>query len=390
MRPPSVYAKRSCPAGDPCDLLRLLHGPHRIGLRLVMILLSQQGWTAVTIAELLGCDPRTVRRWVHRYNAHGPNALADRPRSGRPRLGSRRLSARIRRLLAQPKAWTIGLLHLYLGRPAMSLRTLHRRVREVAAWRRPRLVAKGAADAEQVVADLRQAITDLPDGAVVLAEDETHINLLPWVRSTWIVKGARQRVMTPGTNRRRSLFGAVDLRTGRWFYQVTRRAVSATFIQFMEYVLAGYPTAPVVVLVLDNVLIHRSKLVQAWLRAPAHAAAVRRALQPPPQPRRAHLGCTQGRPGQQPDPDHRRAHPPGPRLLPPAHQHPAPGDRRTVQLTLAPRGLRTELQAGRLDGMMETRTPERLHAIDAREVRAAVQHLACLHNPPGERCCRES
>jgi transposase len=179
-----VYAKRSCPAGDPCDLLRLLHGPHRIGLRLVMILLSQQGWTAVTIAELLGCDPRTVRRWVHRYNAHGPNALADRPRSGRPRLGSRRLSTRIRRLLAQPKAWTIGLLHLYLGRPDMSLRTLHQRVREVAAWRRPRLVAKGAADAEQVVADVRQAITDLPDGAVVLAEDETHINLLPWVRST--------------------------------------------------------------------------------------------------------------------------------------------------------------------------------------------------------------
>jgi transposase len=262
-----VYAKRSCPAGDPCDLLRLLHGPHRIGLRLVMILLSQQGWTAVTIAELLGCDPHTVRRWVHRYKPHGPNALADRPRSGRPRLGSRRPSVRIRRLLAQPKAWTIGLLHLYLGRPAMSLRTLHRRVREVAAWRRPRLVAKCAADAEQVVADLRQAITDLPDGAVVLAEDETHINLLPWVRSTWIVKGARQRVMTPGTNRRRSLFGAVDLRTGRWFYQVTRRAVSATFIQFMEYVLAGYPTAPVVVLVLDNVLIHRSKLVQAWLRA---------------------------------------------------------------------------------------------------------------------------
>jgi hypothetical protein len=52
MRPPSVYAKRSCAAGDPCDLLRLLHGPHRVGLRLVMILLSQQGWTAAAIAEL--------------------------------------------------------------------------------------------------------------------------------------------------------------------------------------------------------------------------------------------------------------------------------------------------------------------------------------------------
>jgi hypothetical protein len=183
-----VYAKRSCPAGDPCDLLALLlHGPHRVGLRLVMILLSQHGWTAAAIAQVLGCDPRTVRRWVHRYNQQGASGLADRPRPGRPRLGSRRLPARIRRLLGQPKAWTIGLLYLDLGRPAMSLRTLHRRVREVAAWRRPRLVARGDPDRDQVLAELHQQLGDLPAGAVVLAEDETHVNLLPWVRATWVV-----------------------------------------------------------------------------------------------------------------------------------------------------------------------------------------------------------
>jgi transposase len=267
MRPPSVYAKPACPAGDPCDLLRLLYGPHRVGLRLVMILLSQQGWPPAQIAELVGCDPRTVRRWVHRYNQHGSHGLADRPRTGRPRLGSPRLGERIRRLLAQPRAWTVPLLHLYLGRPAMSLRTLHRRVREVAGWRRPRLVAKGAPDAAQVVARVRRAIAALPAGAVVLAEDETHLNLLPWVRSTWIAHGTRQPVMTPGTNRRRSLFGAVDLASGRWFYRVARKAVSATFIAFLEQVLAGYPDAPVIAMVLDNVLIHRSKTVQAWLRA---------------------------------------------------------------------------------------------------------------------------
>ena len=115
--------RQAIAAGDPCDLLRLLHGPHRAGLRLVMILLSQQGWAATAIAELLGCDPRTVRRWVHRYNQEGTGGLADRPRPGRPRLGSPRLSARIRRLLGQPKPWGIGLLRRYLGRPAMSLRT---------------------------------------------------------------------------------------------------------------------------------------------------------------------------------------------------------------------------------------------------------------------------
>jgi transposase len=265
MRPPSVYAKPFCPAGCPCDVVRLLHGPHRVGARLVMTLLSCQQWPPAAIAELLGCDPSTVRRWVHRYNTHGTAGLYDRPRPGRPRLGSHRLGQRILRLLEEPNAWTIGRLWKRLGRPAMSLRTLHRRVREVACWRRPRLVARGDPDRDQVLADLHQQLNQLPDGAVVLAEDETHINLLPWVRATWIPHGARQQVMTPGTNRRRTIFGAVDLASGRFLYQVSRKAVSASFTAFCEQLLAAYPAAPVVAVVCDNVIIHRSKLVQHWL-----------------------------------------------------------------------------------------------------------------------------
>jgi Homeodomain-like domain len=161
-----------------------------------MILLSCQGWPAAAIAELLGCDPATVRRWVQRYNTHGVAGLDDRPRAGRPRLGSPRLGARIRRLLAQPMAWTIPRLWQRLGRPAISQPTLGRRVGEVASWRRPRLVAKGDPDRDQVLADLHQQLPKLPDGAVVLAEDETHSNLLAWVRSTWIANGCRQQVMT--------------------------------------------------------------------------------------------------------------------------------------------------------------------------------------------------
>jgi transposase len=264
MRPPSVYANPTCPAGCPCDVTRLLHGPCRVGVRLVMILLSCQGWPPAVIAELLGCDPATVRRWIHRYNQHGVTGLADHPRPGRPRLGSPRLGERIRRLLAQPRAWTISRLYQQLGRPAISLRTLHRRVGEVACWRRPRLVAKGDPDRDQILADLHCHIRELPEGAVVLAEDETHINLLPWVRATWIARGQRQQVMTPGKNRRRTIFGAVDLHTGRFLYQVTRKAVSASFTAFCEQLLAAYPAVPVVAVVCDNVIIHHSKIVQRW------------------------------------------------------------------------------------------------------------------------------
>jgi transposase len=216
---------------------------------------------------LTGYDPRTVRRWIQRYNTEGTAGLADRPRPGRPRLGSPRLGQRILRLLERPHAWTIPRLHAYLGRPAMSLRTLHRRTREVARWRRPRLVARGDPDRDQILAELHQHLAGLPEGAVVLAEDETHINLLPWVRSTWIANATRQEVMTPGKNRRRTIFGAVDLASGRFFYQITRKAISATFIGFCEHLLAAYPNAPVVAVICDNVIIHRSKIVGRWRKA---------------------------------------------------------------------------------------------------------------------------
>jgi transposase len=179
MRPCSVYANLAWAAGCPCDILRSLYGPHRVGVRLVMILLSAHGQTAGAIAEVLGCDASTVRRWIHRDNQHGIAELGDQPRPGRPRLGSPRRTQRILRLVAEPKAWTIPRLYQRLGRPAMSLATFRRRVREVAGWRRPRLMAKGDPGREAVLASLHQRLTELPEEPVVLAEDEPTCTCCP-------------------------------------------------------------------------------------------------------------------------------------------------------------------------------------------------------------------
>ncbi|HET7875504.1 MAG TPA: IS630 family transposase, partial [Methylomirabilota bacterium] len=104
-----------------------------------------------------------------------------------------------------------------------------------------------------------------PEGAVILAEDEAHLNLLPWLRSCWIVKGERQEVMTPGKSRKRSIFGAIELATGRWLYQIAARATSVAFIEFLEQILDAYPRAPVIAIVLDNVSTHSSRTVERWL-----------------------------------------------------------------------------------------------------------------------------
>jgi hypothetical protein len=98
---------------------------------------------------------------------------------------------------------------------------MRRRIREQARWARPRLIAKSDPNREQICAGIRDRIAALPQGSVVLAEDETHLDLLARLRSCWMPTGLRHRILTPGTNVRRTVHGAVNLATGAWHYHVS-------------------------------------------------------------------------------------------------------------------------------------------------------------------------
>jgi hypothetical protein len=78
------------------------------------------------------------------------------------------------------------------------MRTLYRRVRQVAIWRRPRLTGRGDPDHDHVVAGIVARLIELPRRAVVLAEGETHLNLLPHGRASWTLRGIRPQIPTPG------------------------------------------------------------------------------------------------------------------------------------------------------------------------------------------------
>jgi transposase len=238
MRPVSVFAKG--PGSEIEQLRAQLQGPWRQPARAVMVLLSAHGLPSSQIAGLLGCHPATVRRWTGRFNDEGLAGLADRPRSGRPPLGGSRLAARTAALLKRPGPWTLPRIRRYLGSPQVSTRTLYRRVRLVAVWRRPKLTARGDPAHDHAVAQTVKRLLELPRRSVVLAEDETHLNLLPHVRASWTLRGARPEVPTPGKNRQVTVFGALEVTTGTWVYRLGRRC-AADFISLLEQVLQAFP-----------------------------------------------------------------------------------------------------------------------------------------------------
>jgi transposase len=248
----------------------------RVSERVRMVLLSDRRYTVPQIAAIFECGEATVRGWLGRFDAEGVAGLYDRPRAGRPRKADAVAQETIRRELeATPAAagysfgfWTVVTLGTHLAQRlhlSLSRSTLRRVLGTLGyRWRRPRhrLPVDPAAAAKMLA--LCRCLVRAPDDAVILCQDECDLHLLPVLRAMWMRRGQQVRVPSPGTNRKRAIFGALEWETGQWVYTITERKRAVEFLAFLDQVLAQYPGRPVL-MVVDNASIHTAKIVTAWV-----------------------------------------------------------------------------------------------------------------------------
>jgi len=132
------------------------------------------------------------------------------------------------------------------------------------AWTRPRLALPRRHDPQKAskLKRLEEALGDAQ--AITLAVDECDVHLLAVLRAMWQRIGQQLRIVTPGQNAKRGVFGALNLRTGQWHYLLTDRKRSVEFIAFLSSLLAAYPLTAIHVL-MDNASIHTSRAVRKWL-----------------------------------------------------------------------------------------------------------------------------
>lgn len=257
----------------------------RVALRAHMVLLSDRSFTVPQIAAIHDCGEDVVRIWLHRYEREGVVGLEDEPRSGRPPKDplagpivdaqasqSPRCSGHVQ------TCWSVALLTAYLSqrfRLLLSCASVRRYLHRMGwRWARPRLAParKPDPDAASKVAALHEAQALARQGlAHLLYLAESDLHLLPLIRAMWM-KGPRRCIPTPGTNRRRAFFGALDARSGQWFFADHERKLAVHFVAFLQRLLEAYPTGQVY-LALDNAPTHTAKVVQRWLAAhpPVHA-----------------------------------------------------------------------------------------------------------------------
>jgi transposase len=249
----------------------------RVSERIRMVLLASRGYSLAQIAAIFECDEATVTHWVQRYAHEGEAGLRDRPRSGRPRkadaVARRELCHAMEQSPVQAGGyrfgyWTAATLAAHVAQVvgiSLSAATVRRLLHALTyRWRRPRLTLPLDPAAPAIMWQLFERIMQAPAEAAIVCMDECDVHLLPVLRAMWLRRAQQGDVPTPGANRKRAVFGALEWSTGRWLYHVTERKRASEFIAFLEHLARAYADRPLLV-VLDNASIHHAHAVTAWL-----------------------------------------------------------------------------------------------------------------------------
>lgn len=100
-----------------------------------------------------------------------------------------------------------------------------------------------------------RAIQHLPCETAVLFEDETTLRWLPPLRHCWQFQGQQANVPIHGRNAKRTLFGAINFRTGHRVVWIRNQQCQGDFVAFLEWLRARYQSTPVALL-LDKAPCH--------------------------------------------------------------------------------------------------------------------------------------
>jgi transposase len=254
-------------------------------LALHLLLLCAAGRTPSEVARVLFCSRSSVYRVARAYQAgtlQFDEVHAHATQQRRLRLLTPSLKRSVLALL-KTAPWALGWCRTRWSCATLAVEMQVRRGVAVSAetmrsclhelgweWKRAKVAAKDD-DPDRVtkLARIRLALEQLRAGTALFFADELDINLLPKIGYQWMPKGEQVEVLTPGTNEKRYLAGALDITTGRITHCVWYRKQTGLFLELLATLDRTHPAPRFthLTVVVDNAKLHKAKRVQQWLAA---------------------------------------------------------------------------------------------------------------------------
>ena len=249
-------------------------------IRCRVVLKVATGLSCNAAARELGCAPSTAVRIVARFETEGEAALLDhRNENGLRKIDADGRGGVCEILTGSPEdhgftrpTWTLEILRTVVEtvlRVALSLSSVWALLRKVGArWGRPRPIVAcpwRTRRRQRRIAALKHLAAGASDANVVVYADEVDIHLNPKIGPDWMLPGTQRLVLTPGNNEKRYLAGAYEPLNDRLVYVEGDRKASGLFLNLLRALLETYEYAQTIHVILDNFIIHKSRVTQAWL-----------------------------------------------------------------------------------------------------------------------------
>jgi transposase len=253
----------SLSTGQRAKLLRCYRGHTDPAMRarahIILLLGSGHSWAAV--GDALFCSFSTISRWKKRFEDGGADALVGPPRGRRARW-SEGAEAVLREALSHAPDelgylavnWTVGLLREHIEREwgqRPSEEQVRRELRRLNyVWKRPGLDLRGAKSprVQRRLRLIRKKVRALPPDCAKLFEDETDLLLYPPLRAGWFERGKQTKVPISGRNAKRTVFGTIDVETGRRVFVVRPGVCAPDYHATLRAVREAYGDRRVVLL----------------------------------------------------------------------------------------------------------------------------------------------
>jgi len=250
----------------------------RVRIRVVLKVAS--GLSCNAAARAVGCVPSTAVRIVARFAREGEASLLDHRSENGTRKVDDDVRGRVREILAgrpsdhgfERPTWTLEILRAVIAEAVgvlLSIAHVWRLAKRLGArWGRPRPIVAcpwRARRRQRRIAALRHLAAWASDQHVVVFADEVDIHLNPKIGPDWMLPGTQRLVLTPGNNEKRYLAGAYEPLHDRLVYVEGDRKASWIFLNLLRALVETYEDAETIHVILDNYIIHKSRVTQAWL-----------------------------------------------------------------------------------------------------------------------------
>lgn len=253
-------------------LARTRTGAAGVCIRARMMLLCAAGRSNRQIAIKFDVKPHTVGMWRKRFEEEGCAGLRDEKRSGRPAIITPALKQKIVNAVCRkpPKGlgrWSVRSLSARLG---INRDAVHRTLLEHDLQPHRLRTFNFSPDPrfEEKLLEVVGLYMSPPDNALVLCVDEkTGIQALDRTQPMLPLAAGKPRTWSNEYVRHgtRALLASLDIATGEVVAQVTHDRKSATFLGFLDKLVAKYPAQRLCV-VLDNLNIHTNTAAVEWLK----------------------------------------------------------------------------------------------------------------------------